>query len=102
MYCVNGFCITEGTGEVFAITILMLCKYESRLYFLNETSCGCFYLQMNSCYIKLYITVTCLTNGKRLPGNQTYFDDEIIPDSCEYGKVDIKCITQYYMWCGLI
>ena len=41
---------------------------------------------MNSCYITLHVAVTCLTNGKRLPGNQTYFDDEIIPDSCKYKK----------------
>ena len=43
---------------------------------------------MNSCCLTRHVAVTCLTNGKRLPGNQTYFDDEIIPDSCKYEKVD--------------
>ena len=35
-------------------------------------------------YILFCVTVTCLTTNKKLPGNQIYYHDDIVPDSCKF------------------
>lgn len=59
---------------LFIFVIFINCKLKYGMKVIR------LYVSSRCVYVLL---VTCITTGKRLPGNRTFFHDEIVPDSSE-------------------